>query len=179
MTVLVFESPGLQGEDPRDMTTMRCLRLLPLLALFAAGCATAPVPVEPHRIGATAYDYEWVQAPNIPAISGNNSSITMWSMTGGRAAVTGTYLTTVNRAAISIRCNQAVTILYQVERVSGGSVFRTLNGSGSGDAVTANTDTYKEYLIEGPNSQLVVTTGSTGPTACEVDIGLFVDRSVN
>ena len=159
------------------MKSMRWLPLFSLLAsAFAFGCASAPIV--PHgKVGATSYDYEWIQAPNIPTISGNNASITMWSMTGGRAAVTGTYSTTVNRVGISVRCNQAVTILYQVERSSGGSVFRTMNASG--DAVTANTDVYKEYLIQGPNSQLVVTTGSTGPTACEVDVGLFVDRSVN
>jgi hypothetical protein len=154
--------------------------ILATLAILAfAGCATAPTaPTAPpgHRVGATSGDVEWLPASSIPAITGTSATIVLFSMTNGRAVTTPGLTTTVNRVGVSVRCDQPVTLLYQVERSSGGAVFRTMNGNGSGDSVLANTDTFIDYLIMGPTSRIEAVTGSPGPSACETDIGLFVDR---
>jgi hypothetical protein len=53
-----------------------------------------------------------------------------------------------------------------------------MNGSGGGDVMPANTDTAIDYLILGPDSRLEAVTGATGPSTCEVDVGLYGDRTL-
>ena len=66
------------------------------------------------------------------------------------------------RLAVTCRFDQAVTILYQVQRI-GDVTWRTMNGVG--DAVPANTDAFLDYLIQGANSRIEVVNGGTGPSA--------------
>src|SRR5580698_2912640 len=102
---------------------------------FLAGCAGSPLPPPNHgRLGATATDVEWLPASSIPTITGNNATIVLFSMSGGRAVVTPGAATTVNRIGVSLRCDQPITLLSQVNRASGGgSTWRTMNNNGSGD----------------------------------------------
>jgi hypothetical protein len=153
------------------------LPIFALLTLLVGGCASVPTAPPDHRVGATATDVEWLPGSSIPAITGNNATIVLFSMTGGRAVTTPGLTTTVNRVGVSVRCDQPITLLSQVNRASGGGTnWRTMNNNGSGDAVLANVDTVIDYLVFGPNTRIEAVTGSTGPSACETDIGLFVDR---
>lgn len=161
--------------NPKDIPMK--LALVVIVALLG-GCVGSPLPPPNHgRLGATATDVEWLPASSIPAITGSNSTVVLFSMSGGRTVVTPGAATTVNRIGVSIRCDQPITLLSQVNRTSGGgSTWRTMNNNGSGDTVLANTDTAIDYLVFGPNTRIEAVTGSTGPSACETDIGLFVDR---
>jgi hypothetical protein len=162
------------------------------LLLLLVGCAEAPPP---SSMGATSQDMNWVPGGIIPVITGSNALIVLVKVNGGRSVMAGG---TVNRIFVSLRCDQPVTLLFQVNRSSGGgTVWRTLNGwnsgdpvqghpagctdaspgRGLGDTVAANTDVSCDYLVLGANSRVEVMTGSPGPTACEVDLGLFVDRA--
>jgi hypothetical protein len=155
------------------------MKYLAIAMLALLGCATTPTTPTPppgHRVGATSGDVEWLPASSIPAITGTNATVILWSMANGRAATTPGLTTTVNRIGVSIRVDQPVTILYQVSRSSGGGTWRTMNNNGNGDSVLANTDTFIDYLIMGPASRLEIVTGSPGPSAVELDLGLFVDR---
>jgi|SRR5450631_2570686 len=153
------------------------LPIFALLTLLVGGCASVPTTPPDHRVvGATATDVEWLPGSSLPAITGNNATIVLFSMANGRAVVTPGITTTVNRIGVSIRCDQAVTLLAQINRSSGGGTWRTMNNNGAGDTVLANTDTVIDYLVFGPNTRIEAVTGSTGPSACETDIGLFVDR---
>jgi hypothetical protein len=150
--------------------------LIAILTLLG-GCAGSPLPPPDHgRVGATSVDVEWLPGSSIPAITGTNSTIVLFSMVNGRAATTPGLTTTVNRIGVSIRCDQPVTLLYQINRSSGGGTWRTLNNNGAGDSILAATDSVIDYLVMGPTSRIEVVTGSPGPSACEADVGLFVDR---
>src|SRR5450631_3261384 len=131
------------------------LPIFALLTLLVGGCASVPTTPPDHRVvGATATDVEWLPGSSIPAITGNNATIVLFSMTNGRAVVTPGITTTVNRVAVSVRCDQPITLLYQVNRSSGGGTFRTMDGNGSGTSLLANVDSVIDYLVLGPNSRI-------------------------
>lgn len=161
--------------------------------LILVGCATESPFTSHGKVGAVSTVVNWLPSASIPTITGNNASITLFTMTGGKVAAYGV----VGEVVVSLRCDQPITLLWQTERSKGGAVFRTLNGwnagdpiqghptsctdtsagRGLGDVVSAATDTTCEYVVAGPNTKLVAVTGSTGPSTCEVDVGLFVNTS--
>jgi hypothetical protein len=157
------------------MKSLRAWSLM--LAVSAAlavgsGCTEKPEPA--RRLGAvTSSNIQWLTS--IPTITGNNATIKLFDTTGGSNSNRKGF-THVQRILGSLRCDQAITLLYQVLR-TGSTTWRTMNGSGSGDAITASTDTAIDYLVLGPDSRLEAVTGGTGPSSCEVDVGLYTDRT--
>ncbi|HVZ88098.1 MAG TPA: hypothetical protein VHG72_14090 [Polyangia bacterium] len=144
-------------------------RLLPLLAFviaLSAGCTTTGQHLAPVGIGGSGIPNQWI-APANP-VTGNSATIVVFDSTA-----TPTH---ADRIVVSCFFNQGVTVLYQVQH-AGSATWRTTNGSGSGDTVTASTQTYLDYPIQGANTRVEVVTGSTGPTTSEVDIGLMYERT--
>lgn len=138
-------------------------------ALFIAGCGTMTSPAHhaPVGIGGSGIPNQWLPPAN--PVTGNSATIVVFDST-----VTPTH---ADRVVVSCFFNQAVTVLYQVQH-AGSATWRTTNGSGgSGDSVTASTQTYLDYQIQGANTRVEVVTGSTGPTTSEVDIGLMYERA--
>lgn len=148
--------------------------MLPMgkLALFLVlmfGCIEpAQAPVPEHRVGATTQQFTTCVPPLNP-VTGNSATIVVYDTTAQQGFKS-------DRVMVSCRYDQAVTILFQGKRFD-SSTWRTLNGSG--DAVTANTDTLKDYLVQTANSRVEIVTGGTGPTTTvETDICLPYERSL-
>jgi hypothetical protein len=143
---------------------MKRLGLL-LLTMLAASCAEPAAPVHPVvGIGGGGIPNQWL-APLNP-VTGNSATIVVFDTTATPSHA--------DRIMVSGFFNQAVTVLYQVEH-SGSVTWRTANGSG--DAITASTQTTFEYVVSGLNSRVEIVTGSTGPTTSEVDIGVMYERA--
>ena len=147
---------------------MRVFRWLILFCLV--GCAS-PTPLNSRRVGASITVGTVVWVKSIPAITGNNATIDLYDTTVSPTTIF------VNRIMYTGRCDQAITLNYQILR-DGSSTWRTMNNNGSGDTVAANTDTAIDYLVLGPNSRLEAVTGGTGPSTCETSIALFGDREL-
>lgn len=114
----------------------------------------------------------------IPAASSN---ITLFDTTAGHG--TGTTLRTrrgypkVRRAIVRVYTDQAATFFAQSLTV-GSTTWRTYNGSGSGEAITANTLFERDVLFIGDDTLLYIATG-TQATVWEVSVRLVeADRSV-
>ncbi len=137
-------------------------------ALLVAGCATEG-GARPARMS-TASPSNWVGPLN--PVTGNAATIIVFDNTSGSQ-----YRSGIDRVVLSIYVDQAVTVNYQV-KLPGSSTWRTLNGSGSGDAVAASTLTVLDFTVLAYNSRITVVTGVTGPTTAEVGIGLIQDRSL-
>lgn len=152
---------------------MRSLRtFLVLAALLTASCATSPAGPAPvhgggHKMGSSQTPSNWLSPLN--NVTGNNATIVVFDNT----VVTGHK--DADRVTVSCFFDQAVTILYQV-KLPGSSTWRTVNGNGSGDAVSASTFTSIDYLMLAYNSRIEVVTGGTGPSVAEVQIGVVYDR---
>lgn len=154
---------------------MRNLRALVILAALSAAC----VPVTGSGGGAvrstTVNGNQGAWVPAAATVSGNNASVVVFSTTTSGDNVRG-LSPGLERVGIQCRFNQAVTVLYQT-LAAGSTTWRTQNGSGSGDAVTANADFWFDYLVKGPDVRIVVVTGGTGPTTREVSIRVSNDRA--
>jgi hypothetical protein len=142
---------------------MRIIKIVLCLFLFV-GCATTQ-PAGPHKVGSSFGGPLFRAALN--PVTGNNATIIVFDST-----VTP-IIPAPERLLVTCRFDQAVTILYQVQRY-GSSTWRTTNGSG--DSAAANTDTFLDYLVLGPFSRIEVVTGSTGPSVAEINIGPVYDR---
>ena len=140
------------------------MKYLLLVLALTLSCVT-PTGSSPGRVGSTVGGPVF-RAPLNP-VTGNNATVTVFDTT------VAPVFPLPERLAVTCRFDQAVTILYQVERL-GSSTWRTVNGSG--DAVTANTDFFIDYLVQGPNNRIQVVTGSTGPTVAEINVAPIYDR---
>jgi hypothetical protein len=145
--------------------------LLAVAALACGSCATTDgaAPAGGHRRASIASANQWRGPLN--AVTGNNATIIVWDGTGMVASQP------IERVMVSCYFDQAVTILFQVRHI-GSATWRTINGSGSGDAVSASTPTVIDYLLLGSDNRIEVVTGGTGPTVSEVDVGLVFERPV-
>lgn len=145
------------------------LKFLALAAILtAAACSPSPPEPAKHRMGADfSPNVYWL--PNVTAVAGNNATITVFDSTLGYP--------NVQRVMVSGYYDQAVTVLYRIKN-SGSSTWRTANGSGSGDAVTASTVFVTDYFMLGPSNQIQVVTGGTGPTTSETSVGLVYERTL-
>lgn len=120
----------------------------------------------------------------------SNSAIT--TTPGGSATVvlfdttadigTGTTLTRrraypyIKRAIVRIYMDQAATF-YHDSLTNGSTTWRTVNGSGSGESITASTLFERDCLFIGDDTRLRVVTG-TGPSTWEVSVRLTTDRAL-
>lgn len=139
-----------------------------LLCLFVlVGCTAhnGTAPQEPHKVGSSFGGPMFRAALN--PVTGNSATIIVFDST-----VTP-IIPAPERLLVSCHFDQAVTVLYQVQRF-GSSTWRTTNGSG--DSAPANTETFLDYLVLGPYSRIEVVTGSTGPTVAEINIAPIYDR---
>jgi hypothetical protein len=147
------------------------MKHLAFVLLLTLGCTAPPKPVPeaptPGRVGST-IGGPIFRAPLNP-VTGNNATIIVLDTTNVPI------FPKPERLVVSCRFDQQVTILYQVQRL-GSVTWRTVNGNGTGDVVSANTDTFIDYLVLGPNNRIEVVTGSTGPTVAEINIGPVYDR---
>jgi hypothetical protein len=158
----------------------RLLFLLIALTTISAGChpgdntppQTAGSPVRFASMGA-GVDVTWL--PNPPVVSGNTATIVAFDTTKGdtlRGA-----MPSLQRVAVSGVFDQIVTVKFQIKhRLS--TTWRTVNGSGSGDATTGNVEFYGDYLVKGSDCRVQIVTGGTGPTLAEYDVGLIYNRQL-
>lgn len=83
--------------------------------------------------------------------------------------------TQVRRVTVTILADQAVTFFFD-SLVSGSTTWDTVNGSGSGEATTANTFFERDCFILGDDFRLKTTT-TTAPTVWRVSVRLSTQRA--
>lgn len=116
-----------------------------------------------------------------PANPGASSSAILWDSTyglAGGAPVLNTqgpyrrmpWAAHWKRALVTITADQVVT-LFARSLASGSTTWRTYNGTGSGEATTANVFFERDIYLVGDDVQLYIAT-TTGPTVWEVSIKL-------
>lgn len=166
---------------------MRNLAQLALLSALLAACVppgTCPDPAVPHRkVTATTVGGNqgaWVcglkGGPVCPAVTGNNATVVVFTTTSQGDMQRGQY-PGLQRVFARFRFDQATTVLYQT--LDGNSTtWRTMNGSGSGDSLAANTDYAVDFLVLGPDVRVAVATGGTGPSTREESVQVFNDRAL-
>jgi hypothetical protein len=147
------------------MTTIRQLGALAalsvLLALPACGSHLnqEPVAPAPHKMGVE-FGGPDCAGPLNP-ITGNNATIVVYDST---VQATGT---APMRLTVSGFMDQTVTSIYQI-KIFGDSLWHTMNGAG--DAITASTSTFLDYLVKGANNRIEITTGGTGPSTPVLEV---------
>lgn len=176
---------------------MRGMKRLAQLATFVVLFASTFAPGCAALCGGT-YDPDPIRGPDTPAsgkakavqingnqgawmspiavVQGNSVDVIVFSTTSQGDATRGMY-PGLERVALRARFNQAVTIKYQTLKL-GQTTWRTWNGSGSGDALAANTDYFTDFLRLDDDVRIVVTTGGTGPTTREVALRISNDRAL-
>jgi len=83
----------------------------------------------------------------------------------------------VRRAIVRVFTDQAATFLAQ-SLTNNSTTWRTYNGTGAGEAISANTIFERDVLFIGDDTLLAITTG-TQPTVWEVSVRLVEgDRAV-
>lgn len=163
----------------------RLLSALVIVSVLGTSCAhpgatcPEPAPAAPaRRFSATTVaggnQGAWMSAFN--TVQGNSVDVVVFSTTSNGDSTRGMY-PGLERVALRARFNQAVTIKYQTLNL-GATTWRTLNGSGSGDSLGANTDYFTDFLKMGDDVRIVVTTGGTGPTTREVALRISNDRAL-
>jgi hypothetical protein len=146
-------------------------RILTLLALAAAlvgaGCREAAPP--PHAVmasgapGGQTYCV-WQSQASIPAVTGNNATITLFDSTiGGTARGVYDFL---QRIMVTANFDQTVTVNYDIQlgtstqwvRAAGTNASSTFTGG------TTTTGTNEiDFLVQGNESRVQMVTGGTGP----------------
>lgn len=157
------------------MPGMKASLALVLLAALSAACAPVAErggPVRAVQINGNQGAWQAASA----TVAGNNASVVVFSTTSQGDNVRGMY-PGLERVALRARFDQAVTVLYQTLSL-GSSTWRTMNGSGSGDALPANTDYFTDFLRMGDDVRIVVATGGAGPTTREVSVRISNDRAL-
>lgn len=149
---------------------MKRLGLILAAAVLFSACATSPpTPTTGgHKFGSSYRSVNGSCLAPLNTITGNNATITVFDTstdTGNKIVLNSGS----ERLLASMFFDQAVTVLYQV-RARGSVTWRTVNGNGSGDAVTASTFTAIDFRIMGQDNRIQVVTGATGPTTAEFDI---------
>lgn len=141
------------------------------LFVLLASCIEPPQQEAPeHRVGVIQQPAMTCLPPLNP-IAGTNATIVVYDSTVQRGFKS-------ERVAVSCMYDQAVTILARVQR-QGTTLWHTFNDAGAGDPVVANTNTFKDYLVEGSNTQIEIQTGGTAPsTTNETEICLPTERAL-
>jgi hypothetical protein len=110
-----------------------------------------------------------------PANPGGSATAIIWDSTADTG--TGTTLTrrrafpTVKRIRITAFIDQAAT--FKVDGIAAGSsTWRTTNGGGSGESITASTYFERDVLMQGEDVKVYITTG-TAPTTWEITARLI------
>lgn len=119
-----------------------------------------------------------------PANPGASANSVLWNSTYGLLStpvynVVGPYRRTFGhfkRALVTIFADQIVTLFAQA-LVSGSTTWRTFNGSGSGEATTANVLFERDVYLMGDDAQLYIAT-TTAPTVWEVSVKLRGDAAL-
>lgn len=107
-----------------------------------------------------------VAAPAVPADLG---TAVLWDSTSNNL---GTTSTTPNgallykRFKVAVFVNQAMTFNVQWRKAYDGT-WRTINGGGSGETVSASTFFYRDEAVIGPNMRATLVAGATAPTTWE------------
>lgn len=160
----------------------RLLFLLAFVGLTLQACAV-PVrvvsqPAAPHRFaaagGPSGVEYRYWQT-NLPVITGNNATITLFDTTAGGTQF-GKYAF-LQRLMLTLQCDQAVTVTYQVQ-LSPSTTWLQAAGSNASTSFPASTVTEVDFLSQGQESRIQVVTGSTGPTTCANALALFFVRDL-
>lgn len=147
---------------------MRFLRPIILLAALTTACASQqPVPAHGGTKFASVGNTRTCRGP-LNDVTGNNATVVIFDTSTDSGAK---YLTNsgAERLLVSMFFDQAVTVNYQA-RIRGSSTWRTVNGDGSGDSVSASTFTAIDFRIMAADTRITVVTGGTGPTTSEIDI---------
>jgi len=82
----------------------------------------------------------------------------------------------IRRAIVALFVDQSCTFFVD-QLAQNSSTFRTTNGGGSGESVSASTYFERDNLFMGDDTKLRVVTG-TAPTTWEVTIRLSPDRAL-
>lgn len=121
-----------------------------------------------------------------PAVPTGNGTAILWDSTYGLLGTPvlntqGGYRRIFNahfkRALVTIFVDQAVTFLART-LASGSTSWRTFNGTGSGESVTASVLFERDVYLMGDDSQLYILAGATPPTTWEVSIKLRSDPAL-
>jgi hypothetical protein len=161
-------------------------RILTLLALTAAlvgaGCREAAPP--PHAVmasttpGGQGYCV-WQSQSSIPALAGNNQTITAFDSTMGGTA-RGAY-DFLQRIMFTANVDHDVTVNYDIQlgtsttwvRAAGTNASTTFTG---GTTTTGTSEI--DFLVQGNESRIQVVTGGTGPTSTKPAIRLCYVRDL-
>lgn len=162
----------------------RLLALVPLLFLVA--CAEHPIAVREvnpatsgHSIKAAAggpggVQYRYWQT-NLPAVTGNSATITMFDTTAG-GTQSGKY-DFLQRIMVTANCDQAITVNYQIQ-IRPNTTWSQAAGTNASFAVASGSVSEVDNLVQGQESRIQIVTGGTGPTVCPVAIALFFVRDL-
>lgn len=115
----------------------------------------------------------------ITATPAGSATVILLDTTWGNTTTTLTVrrgLSRVRRAIVRVYMDQAATF-YHDSLTVGSTTWRTINGSGSGSAITASTLFEMDCLFIGDDTRLRVVTG-TVPTVWEVSVRLTDDRAL-
>lgn len=119
-----------------------------------------------------------------PANPGASANTPLWNSTYGLLGtpvynVVGPYRRLfghAKRALVTIFADQIVTLFAQT-LASGSTTWRTFNGSGAGQATTANVLSEWDIYLMGDDVQLYIAT-TTAPTVWEVSLKLRADAAL-
>jgi hypothetical protein len=115
---------------------------------------------------------------HLPVVGGVSTHNIVFSTTSAGDTNRGMY-PGLQRIVVHYRGDQATTVFQQTLAPLPSTTWRTLNGSGSGDSVTANTDYAKDFLVLGPDVRVDILTGGTPPTGGgELAIEICNDRTL-
>lgn len=161
----------------------RLLAFVPLL--FVGACAAHPIavrevdPVTSSHIKAAAggpggVEYRYWQT-NLPAITGNSQTITVFDTTAG-GTQSGVY-NFLQRIMVTGNCDQAVTVNYQIQ-IRPSTTWSLAAGTNASYAFAAGSVSEVDDLVQGQESRIQIVTGATGPTTCPIAIALFFVRDL-
>jgi hypothetical protein len=84
----------------------------------------------------------------------------------------------LKRALVSIYVTAQNVTLIARTLAAGSTSWRTYNGTGAGETVTASTYFERDVLLIGDDFQLYIANGATGPTVWEVGIKLRTEPAL-
>lgn len=120
-----------------------------------------------------------VAPPANPGLNGTATLLDTTTLPNGATTLTnrGTLAKLgVRRALVTILADQVVT--FKASTIATGSTtWRVYNGSGSGEATTANVFFERDVLLMGDDALLTIVC-TTAPTVWEVTISLVTDRAL-
>lgn len=115
----------------------------------------------------------------ITTVPGASATVILFDTTDSTTTTPGTKrrgYSLIRRAVVTIETDQAATF-YHSTCAASGSTWDVINGSGSGESITANTLFERDCLFIGDDTQLKVVTGSA-PSVWRVSVRLVPDRAL-